>query len=95
MPRTGQHLFVLLEDFETHIWSARILNSAMNGKSLAQYLSGRLEKPFRPLIEQPIEPPIERCTVGDRRSIISPLLNFSLSIERLKAYAKSGPRPNC
>jgi hypothetical protein len=88
MPRDGQHLFMLLEDFESKVWNAKILNPSMNGKSLADFLTQNFEKPYRSLIEKPIETPIERCTSGARGPTISPLLDSSLSIERFAAYTK-------
>jgi hypothetical protein len=60
----------------------------MNGKSLADFLTQNFEKPYRSLIEKPIETPIERCTSGARGPTISPLLDSSLSIERFAAYTK-------
>jgi hypothetical protein len=89
LPREGHHLFILLEDFEKHIWSARFINSSMKDVTMAEFLHKKLNQPFRSPIESRIETPVEHHAVEGCRSINSPLLNFSLSIERLNAYRKS------
>jgi len=94
MPRKGQHIFVLLKDFEQKLWVSPLINSSLKGKMMSDVLSEKLEKPFRNPIETPINPHIENLHKPSTQSIISPLLNFSLSFERSKTYASLPPLPN-
>jgi hypothetical protein len=94
MPREGQHLFVLLEDFEASLWNTRFLNPSLKNKSMSDFLSRRFKKPYRDPIEQPIDTLIERCPSAARASTISPLLDSSLSIARFDTYRKLRRLPN-
>lgn len=95
MPKDGQHIFVLLEDFESKSWAAKILNSSMSDKSLSDFLYNSFKSPYRSVIGKAIETPIEHCRSGNRGPINSPLLDFSLSIDRFTTYKKMRKVQNC
>jgi hypothetical protein len=94
MPKDGSHIFILLEDFESKLWAAKFLNSSMSEKSLSEFLSSSFEMPYRSAIGNGIETPIEGCRSGPRRPINSPLLDFSLSINRFTTYRQKRQHQN-
>jgi hypothetical protein len=94
MPREGQHVFLLLDDFEENLWNAILLNTSMKGKSMSEFIFKYFGVSNRSLIEPPIELLTAQCALSGRGSITSPLLKSSLSLERLKRYKKIPAQPN-
>jgi hypothetical protein len=94
IPKEGLHIFTLLEDFESKLWDAKILNPSMKDKSLSDFLHQSFEKPYRTAIGKHLETPIESCRSGSHVPTISPLLDSSLSIARFAAYRKTREHPN-
>jgi len=94
MPRDGQNLFVLLEDFESKLWDAKILNASLKGMSMSGFLRERLERPDPSTIGRSIGPLIEDCSSKPRGPTKSPLLDCALSIERFNAYIKLRKPPD-
>lgn len=89
IPREGIHLFVLQRDFETLGWDSCFLNESMKTQTLAMKLQEMAGRKFKEMNQPSISVESASNPLGLPEDTKNPFLDFSFSLENLRALRKS------
>lgn len=89
IPREGIHLFVLQRDFETLGWDSCFLNESMKTQTLAMKLQEMAGRKFKEMNQLCVNVESASNPLVIPEDTKNPFLDFSFSLENLKALRKS------